>query len=251
MSVSRATMLLTIVALPEAFGLLLTTGAPVRTAMWQAAAVGQSRARSQMFFMQAVETKKSQAVETKKPLAITEQDIYTVQRKWADAVVSIGETFSSGGDYVTAALDAAFDLYAFKERGTILFKPTRCRDVPFRPTPEDALSYFIGAEHGNKYPEDTGFAIQPWSAVNFETHGFDVNGDTAIAMGHYFFTDAHTKAITKVEYTFGYRKYNEGVKIILQHSSVPFNPDPAPAKHPKVVVAENGQPKSISINISL
>merc|ERR1719498_666834 len=49
-------------------------------------------------------------------------------------------------------------------------------------------------------------------------------------MGNYYFTDASTGAETKVEYTFGYKKNDDGkVRIFLHHSSVPYNSGPAPA----------------------
>ena len=49
----------------------------------------------------------------------------------------------------------------------VLFKPTKAKEVPFRYTLEDALSYFIGG----KYPEDSGFALEPWKEINFDVKG--------------------------------------------------------------------------------
>jgi hypothetical protein len=72
--------------------------------------------------------------------------------------------------------------------------------------------------------EDHGFALQPWNGVRFENHGIVLDLDSAIAMGNYYFTDAATGAETKVEFTFGYIKDDEGkVLINLHHSSLPYS----------------------------
>merc|ERR1719188_1715807 len=102
----------------------------------------------------------------------------------------------------------------------------------FRPTAEDAMSYFVGhkAVEGG-YKEDAGFAInggKGWSDVVFENHQIECTGDTAIAMGNYYFTSAEDGSKTKVEYTFGYKKNADGkVRIFLHHSSVPYSTGPA------------------------
>ena len=51
----------------------------------------------------------------------------------------------------------------------------------------------------------------------------DITGNVATAMGNYYFTCSETGDVTKVEYTFGYKKNNDGkVRIYLHHSSVPY-----------------------------
>merc|ERR1711881_654150 len=131
-----------------------------------------------------------------------------------------------GGDYVKAAADAAGELYAYGH-SNVLFKPTKAAEYQFRPTGGEAMSYFVGGsvvEGG--YSEDAGFAInggKGWSNVVFDNHQIELNGETAIAMGNYYFTCATTGSETKVEYTFGYKKNDDGkVRIFLHHSSVPF-----------------------------
>ena len=149
---------------------------------------------------------------------ITEKDVLDAQTLWADTIVKVGNEYLNGGNYTQLAVDAATQVYGY-DRGQVLFKPTKAADVPFRPTPVDALSYFVGG----KYDEDKGFAIQPWSEVKFKNHDIYIYGLVAMAMGEYWFTDAKTSQVTKVEYTFGYRKYEDGqVRIFLHHSSVPF-----------------------------
>merc|ERR1719486_357503 len=76
------------------------------------------------------------------------------------------------------------------------------------------MSYFVGKDAvEDGYDEDGGFAInggKGWANVVFENHNIDLNGNTAIAMGTYYFTCATTGDVAKVEYTFGYKKNADG-----------------------------------------
>ena len=86
------------------------------------------------------------------------------------------------------------------------------------------MSYFVGHKAvKDGYKEDAGFAInggKGWADVVFDNHQIEVNGDTAIAMGNYYFTSCADRSKTKVEYTFGYKKNADGnVRIFLHHSS--------------------------------
>merc|ERR1719199_2413733 len=96
------------------------------------------------------------------------------------------------------------------------------------------MSYFVGADamSNDKFTgEDAGFAInggKGWSNVVFTNHLIDINGDMAVAMGSYDFTDATTGDVVTVEYTFGYKRCADGkVRISLHHSSVPYSAAPA------------------------
>lgn len=149
--------------------------------------------------------------------AITEADIRNAQKMWGDAVVRIGASGAKAPEVAEAAAKAA---YAF-ELGPILFKPTLAAEQPFRPDLVGTLSYFVS---GNPdYPEDSGFAIKPWTKVRFDNHNIKLFGNKAIAMGHYYFTAKATGKETKVEYTKGYVKTADGrVLIFLQDSSLPY-----------------------------
>ena len=58
----------------------------------------------------------------------------------------------------------------------------------------------------------------------------DLTRETAIAMGSYDFTCATTGDISKVEYTFGYKRNSDGkVRIFLHHSSIPYTSTAGPA----------------------
>ncbi len=151
--------------------------------------------------------------------AITEKDIKKAQKMWGDAVVKIGAAENSK----EVAKQAAETAYAF-DLGPIMFKPTLTHgETTFRPDLEGTLSYFVAGN--DKYSSDGGFALKPWTKVRFENHNIKMFGNKAIAMGHYFFTDKATGKETKVEYTKGYVKTNDGrVLLFLQDSSLPYSP---------------------------
>ena len=135
--------------------------------------------------------------------------------------MAIGRAYSDGGDFraLTKALLAS--LYGYDDFSPVLFKPTKASATPFRFDRESALSYFVGGG----VTEDRGFALQPWSAVRFKNAGVFVDGDSATAMGEYFFTDARSGAETKVEYTFQYERARDNtLKIVTHHSSLPYKP---------------------------
>lgn len=152
-------------------------------------------------------------------MTIQQSEIMEAQKLWGDAIVKIGQTFREKSDFREIAENAVGDFYAY-DLGKVLFKPTKASEKQFRLTFESAVSYFVGGN--TDFPEDKGFALQPWKNVRFENAGIIVNDNSAFAMGNYFFTD-YNDVETKVEYTFGYRKAENGkLKIILHHSSLPF-----------------------------
>ena len=148
---------------------------------------------------------------------ITESDIKKAQHMWGEAVVNIGPPASMHQRKPRPQRSP----HTHFELGTILFKPTLAADQPFRPDLEGTLSYFIS---GNpNFKEDVGFALKPWSNVRFDNHSLKIFGNKAIAMGHYFFTSEETGKETKVEYTKGYIKLDDGrVLLFLQDSSLPY-----------------------------
>ena len=152
---------------------------------------------------------------------ISHEDIAKAQAEWADAVVTVGRLLPDRAAFAAAAADALERLYAFDE-GEVLFKPTRATERPFRTTRRGALSYFVGGDAD--FPEDRGFALNPWTAVRFDNHAHHISGDRAWVMGWYHFTDQDGGELA-VEYTFGYMKTPAGLKIFLHHSSMPYRPD--------------------------
>ena len=171
---------------------------------------------------------------TKAPL--TEADVIACQDGWVSAIQTISAAYLHKGDFVGAAGQAAAELYGYGHHD-VLFKPTKATKHPFRPTGEEAMSYFVGADNfpgaGKFKGEDAGFGInggKGWKKVVFNNHKIDLNGDTAIAMGSYDFTCATTGDVNTVEYTFGYKRCADGKpRIFLHHSSVPYSAAPAAA----------------------
>jgi hypothetical protein len=151
---------------------------------------------------------------------ISVEDVEKTQQEWGDGVVAIAAAHSSGGDYVERARIHVETLYAYGIT-PVLFKPTMAVKEQFRPSFEGALSYFV-AENG-VCPEDSGFAIKGWTRVRFENENVLINGNTALVMGNYFFTNPGGEEL-KVEFTFGYILDSNGdLRIQLHHSSMPAN----------------------------
>jgi len=173
------------------------------------------------------------------PAPVTTEEVLEVQAKWAGAIANISKIHKDGGDYITAAGEAAGELYAYGH-SNVLFKPTKAAEFPFRPTAEEAMSYFVGGSVvDNGYEEDGGFAInggKGWKSCVYDNHQIEIKGGQGVAMGTYDFTCATTGDVSTVEYTFGYTRCDDGkVRIFLHHSSVPYAA--APAQVPEVVVA--------------
>lgn len=150
---------------------------------------------------------------------LKKQDIFNAQDDWGTAIVDIGKKVEDRAECKRTAAAHVEELYALN-RGDILFKPTKAAEIPFRRNFEGTLSYFIGGN--DDFPEDNGFALQPWTDVRFENSGLVLEELRALAMGHYFFTDRRGEE-TKAEYTFGYIKTAEGsLAIDVHHSSFPY-----------------------------
>merc|ERR1739844_677782 len=142
-------------------------------------------------------------------------------------------------------MGAASELYSYG-LSSVLFKPTKARSAQFRPTAEDAMSYFVGhREVEGGHTEDAGFAInggKGWSDVVFNNHQIELIGEVASAMGNYYFTSARDGSVTSVEYTFGYEKTHDGkLRIFLHHSSVPYSAGQVVASKPDISEEEIGR----------
>merc|ERR1711988_940975 len=190
------------------------------------------------------------------PSPVTEEEVLACQAGWVNAIKTISKTYLDDGDYIGAAAKAAGELYGYGH-SNVLFKPTKAAEYPFRPTGEEAMSYFVGGDvvEGG-YTEDAGFAInggKGWSDVVFTNHGIELIGPSAIAMGSYVFTCATTGEESKVEYTFGYKRNEDGkCRIFLHHSSVPYSvpkSTPSPVTEVDVLACQRGWANAIK-NIS-
>ena len=147
------------------------------------------------------------------------QEIEKAQEKWGNGIVKIGELKDTIKECRMFTLDFISKMYDY-ENGIVQFKPTKALEAQFRGDVKAALSYFVGSD--SDFSEDSGFALNPWVNVDFENNSINIINDIAIAMGNYFFTN-NNGDITKVEYSFVYKKNDQGdLKIILHHSSLPF-----------------------------
>jgi hypothetical protein len=153
---------------------------------------------------------------------ITRSGIEKAQQAWGEGIVAMASAHQEGADYAEIARNHVETLYAYG-LSTVLFKPTLAAVEQFRPTFEQALSYFVASN--NACPEDTGFAIKGWTKVRFENTDIILNESSGLAMGNYFFTPPEGDEV-KVEFTFGYVLDESGaLRINLHHSSMPAVPE--------------------------
>ena len=157
---------------------------------------------------------------------ITEDEVNAAQKGWCDALITIGQVYSEGGDYKAVADRLIDELYDYQE-GTVFFKPTLAfGSNAFRSTKEGALSYFVG---GNpNFPEDTGFALKRWVKVRYDNNaaenGIQIHGDIAITMGNFHLTNSQGEEIM-VEKTLVFRRCRDGkLRLCAHKSALPYDP---------------------------
>ena len=149
---------------------------------------------------------------------ISEDDVINAQGLWADHVIQIGDLYTNNADYKKAAYDFVSNFYAYGI-GNVLFKPTLATKNQFRLKFDDALSYFVGGS----IKEDKGFALNTWESIEWNNAKVIIKHDIAICMGKYYFNSCDGDSV-EAEYSFVYQKNkNNKLKIILHHSSVPYN----------------------------
>jgi hypothetical protein len=156
---------------------------------------------------------------------ITQAEVEAAQAAWGQALVRISGDFATGGiDKARATAEAVIDAAYGYNLGPVLFKPT-LTEAPqtFRTTAEGALAYFVG--HNPAFPDDTGFALKGWTAVEIENAAIFISGNTAKTMGNVHITNADG-TVTTVDKTWGFQRDEAGaLRIVLHHSSLPFSAD--------------------------
>ena len=156
-------------------------------------------------------------------MTINEEQLLQARVAWGNGMITISKAYKESGITRAKIIANRFldNFYGF-DLGPVLFKPTLSGgSQTFRPTKEGALSYFVG--HDPKYPSDNGFGIQFWHEVKSETCATFCDGDVAMWMGWVTLIgrDGHTVTVDK---SWGYKKLKNGaLKIILHHSSLPYN----------------------------
>ena len=148
---------------------------------------------------------------------ITKEEIIKAQKEWSEGIIKMGEISNNRKLLELFVSDFLDDVYNFQEK--VLFKPTKAKIEQFRNNKESAISYFI-AGNNKKHKEDSGFALSKWSKIIFENSDIIIKENQGLAMGNYTFENNESKI--KVEYSFGYIKINESIKITLHHSSIPY-----------------------------
>ena len=147
-------------------------------------------------------------------MSSTEKRIMDFLASWTEGVIKIGQEFLSDRDYVNCAKDFLSQHYAFDET-EVLFKPTFTKEVAFRNTKEEALSYFVRGQ----IDEDKGFALKPWEKIDLEECHIIQEKDFITVMGSLLFKPIDVNEITKVAFTFILIEAEESLKIKIHHSS--------------------------------
>ena len=158
-------------------------------------------------------------------MTIIEEQLMQARLAWGNGMIAISKAYEESGitEAKIIANDFLDDVYGF-ELGPVLFKPTLSGGAQtFRPTRDGALSYFVG--HDPTYPSDSGFGIKSWHEVRSETCAAFLDQDVAMWMGSVTLISKDGHSIT-VDKSWGYKKVKNGaLKIILHHSSLPYNLD--------------------------
>lgn len=159
------------------------------------------------------------------------QQITNAQNLWTKGIVTTGKDYLEKKNYVRTAKQNIINLYAYHlPNQKVFFKPTRSTiAAPFRNTAESALAYFVG-NHPD-FPEDTGFALEPWTDIEFKNIDAGIiHSELILVVGQYVCTNLKNQKFT-AEYTFGYKTdktdktlnhVTQNLKIVLHHSSFPF-----------------------------
>lgn len=155
---------------------------------------------------------------------ITSNELANARTAWGNGKIAISRAFEDEGiDAARKVASAHLDNVYGYNLGPVLFKPTMASGAQtFRPAKDGALAYFCG--HSDEYPLDAGFAIRGWRSMTSETSAEYIDGNTAMWMGWVSLTDRDGD-VTTVDKSFGYAKDDAGaLRIVLHHSSLPFQP---------------------------
>lgn len=155
---------------------------------------------------------------------ITLEEVEKAQQAWGAALINISKTHKEKGrDEAAAVANAVLDAAYGYNMGPVLFKPTlTVAPQTFRPTKDGALAYFVGGD--STYPNDSGFALKPWTKYEFVNNAIHITADLALTMGKVRLTNDKGE-VTEVDKTWGFKRDNQGaLRIVLHHSSLPYNP---------------------------
>ena len=181
---------------------------------------------------------------------ITKKDVKRAYKAWTRALVDISQTYKSEGFEAAESLagDVIDGAYGY-QLGAVAFKPTWASgDTTFRTNRDGAISYFVG---GNDDYDDLGFAIgnkpdaitgerSPWANARFDRSVMRLDGNTATVQG-FLYTEDEFGNVSYVDKTWGYQKDSSGnVRIVMHHSSSPYESIDAPEKIKNEIVKAQG-----------
>jgi hypothetical protein len=155
---------------------------------------------------------------------ISQAQVTQAQQAWCDALLSISRAYRRGGiSQARATAETVLDQAYGYNYGPVAFKPTLTSGAQtFRPTKQGALAYFVGGDPA--YPNDRGFALNPWDKCALRTQVIQLYGNVAITMGNVDLTDSSGK-VTTVDKTWAFLREPDGqTRIVLHHSSLPYQP---------------------------
>lgn len=153
----------------------------------------------------------------------TKEKVEAAVQAWCDGLLSISAAQMDGGNPREVAVAVIDEAYNYGDGQTTLFKPTLTfGDQTFRTTKEGALAYFVGGDED--FPDDSGFALNPWVKAKFDVAGIKTDDNIGIYMGNVFLTDKDG-AETMVDKMFVFRFYPDGsFKILAHKSALPVTP---------------------------
>lgn len=158
---------------------------------------------------------------------LTAEEVESAQKAWGQALIKISKDYDDAGLQKAKKTAESIIAKAYGyDLGTVLFKPTLTSgEQTYRTTSKGALAYFVGGD--KDYPLDSGFALKGWREFYFKNAGVVINGNTAITMGDVILVNKKGET-TKVNKTWAFKKDSSGqIKIILHHSSLPYEPQAA------------------------
>jgi hypothetical protein len=153
---------------------------------------------------------------------ISEAQVLQAQQAWCAGLLSISQAYASGGfTKAKATANQVLDQAYGYQYGPVAFKPTlTVNPQTFRPTKAGALAYFVGGDPN--FPNDRGFAINPWKTCVVRNQVIQLHGMFATTMGNVDLTN-DKGVVTTVDKTWTFIREPDGsVRIILHHSSLPF-----------------------------
>jgi len=156
-------------------------------------------------------------------LSISPEQVVAAGKTWCAALVGISNTFhTEGAAAARAKAEAVIDAAYGFQQGPVAFKPTLSSgESTFRNTRQGALDYFVGPDPA--FPPGRGFATyKRWMNCTVNEAVIQLFGPVANSMGNVSITDDQGK-VTTVDKTWTFWQPKTGVmRIVLHHSSIPF-----------------------------